>query len=56
MKIKEGTKVSHKHNPRWQGVVTRDLDPRCPVNGFVLVIHNGREGKLPKSLLKKVNG
>ena len=54
--IEQGTKVYHWNNPQWRGVVIRDLDPRKPVNGAVLLIHNGREARMCKRLLKKDNG
>jgi len=54
MKFKTGTDVYHRENPSWRGVVVRDLHPRRPVNGKVLVIHNGRTTAMYKTLLKKV--
>ena len=53
MKIEQGQIVVHKRNPRWQGVVVKDLDPRRPVNGVLLVNHNGRVARMHKDLLKK---
>ena len=32
--------------------MVRDTNPRKPVNGFVLVNHNGREWLMPKSTVK----
>jgi len=55
MKIETGTLVKHKDNPSWRAVIVRDTDPRKTVNGMVVVYHNGREAKMFKSLLKKVN-
>ncbi len=57
MKIKAGTKVRHRDNPAWKGVVTSDLSPRHPVNGWVEVEHHAGEGiptrriKMWKSLM-----
>ncbi len=36
----------------WKAVVVRDLNPRKPVNGCVMVNHNGREVPMGKSLLR----
>tara|TARA_Y100001963_G_scaffold131404_1_gene188744 strand:+ start:13188 stop:13358 length:171 start_codon:yes stop_codon:yes gene_type:complete len=55
MKFERGTEVEHKRNPAWRAVIVRDLQPRKPVNGFVLLNHEGREARMLKSLLKKVN-
>jgi len=55
MKIETGTLVKHRDNPAWRGVIVRDLDPRKPVNGVVLVHHNGRTARMHKDLLKKVD-
>ena len=52
MKFETGTQVQHRDNPNWKAVVVRDTNPRKPVNGFVLVNHNGRESLMPKSLLR----
>ena len=52
MNVKAGTQVHHRDNPNWKAVVVRDTNPRKPVNGFVLVNHNGRESLIPKSLLR----
>ena len=67
MRIKTGTKVTHKRNPSWSAVVLEDLQPRRPVNGYVRLrttntTSNGRGENLgrgyvinfPKSLLKTV--
>ena len=54
MKMKAGTLVHHRDNHQWRGVVVRDLDPRKPVNGVVLLNHNGRVARMHKDLLKKV--
>ena len=53
--MKAGTEVKHRDNPAWRGVIVRDLDPRKPVNGIVLVHHNGRTARMFKDTLKKVN-
>ena len=53
MKMKTGTQVQHRDNPQWRGVIVRDLDPRKPVNGVVLLSHNGRVARMHKDLLKK---
>ena len=50
--MKAGTLVHHRDNPQWKGVVVRDLDRGRPVNGAVLVNHNGRELPIGKSLLR----
>jgi hypothetical protein len=52
MKVEKGTQVEHRDNPSWKGVVVRDLDPRKPVNGVLLVDHNGRTARMHKSLLR----
>ena len=52
MKFETGTQVQHRDNPNWRAVVVRDTNPRKPVNGFVLVNHNGRESLMPKSTVK----
>ena len=54
VKMKTGTLVQHRDNHQWRGVVVRDLDPRKPVNGVVLLNHNGRVTRMHKDLLKKV--
>ena len=54
MKMKTGTLVQHRDNHQWRGVVVRDLDPRKPVNGVVLLNHNGRVARLHKDLLVEV--
>ena len=52
MKFETGQQVQHRESPNWKAVVVRDTNPRKPVNGFVLVNHNGRESLIPKSLLR----
>ena len=52
MKFKTGTQVHHRDNPNWKAVVVRDPTPRKPVNGFLLVNHNGRESLMPKSTVR----
>jgi hypothetical protein len=52
--MKAGTLVHHRDNHQWRGVVVRDLDPRKPVNGVVLLNHNGRVARMHKDLLKVV--
>ena len=52
MKFETGTQVQHRDNPNWKAVVVRDTNPRKPVNGFLLVNHNGRESLMPTTLLK----
>ena len=52
MKFETGTQVQHRDNPNWKAVVVRDLNPRKPVNGLVVVNHNGRESLMPKTTLK----
>ena len=52
MKFETGTQVEHRSNHNWKGVVVRDLDPRKPVNGVLLVDHNGRTARMHKSLLR----
>ena len=32
--------------------MVRDLNPRKPVNGLVLVNHNGRESLMPKTVVR----
>jgi len=51
-KFDKGTQVYHRDNPQWKGVVVRDLDRGRPVNGAVVVNHNGRELPIGKSLLR----
>ena len=52
MKFERGTQVQHRESPNWKAVVVRDTNPRKPVNGFVLVNHNGRESLMPKSTVR----
>ena len=52
MKFETGTQVHHRENPNWRAVVVRDLNPNKPVNGLLLVNHNGRESVMPKTVLK----
>lgn len=52
MKFETGTQVQHRDNPNWKAVVVRDTNPRKPVNGFVLVNHNGRKSLMPKSTVR----
>ena len=52
MKFERGTQVQHRDNSNWKGVVVRDTNPRKPVNGFVLVNHNGRESLMPKATVR----
>ena len=52
MKFKTGTQVHHRDNPNWKGVVVRDLDPRKPVNGVLLVHHNGRTARMFKDTVR----
>jgi hypothetical protein len=52
MNVKAGTQVQHRDNPNWRAVVVSDLNPRKPVNGLVVVNHNGREHTMPKTTLK----
>jgi len=52
MKFETGTQVHHRDNPSWRGVVVRDLDPRKPVNGVLLVHHNGRTARMFKDLVR----
>ena len=52
MTFKTGTQVHHRENPNWKAVVVRDLNPRKPVNGLLLVNHNGRESVMPKTVVK----
>lgn len=52
MNFETGTQVHHRENSNWKAVVVRDLNPRKPVNGLVLVNHNGRESLMPKTLLR----
>ena len=52
MNMKAGTQVQHRDNPNWRAVVVRDLNPRKPVNGLLVVNHNGREHTMPKTTLK----
>ena len=52
MKFERGTQVHHRENAAWKGVVVRDLDPTKPVNGVLLVHHNGRTARMHKSLLR----
>ena len=51
-KFSKGTQVHHRANPQWKGVVIRDLDRGMPVNGVVLVDHNGRPTRMQKGLLR----
>ena len=51
-KFDKGTQVHHRDNPQWRGVVVRDLDRGMPVNGVVLVDHNGRVARMHKNLLR----
>jgi len=46
------SQVHHRANPQWKGVVIRDLDRGMPVNGVVLVDHNGRPTRMQKGLLR----
>ena len=52
MKFKTGTQVHHRDNPQWKGVVVRDLDPTKPVNGRLLVHHNGRAVRMFKTTVR----
>ena len=52
MKFETGTQVQHRDNPNWRAVVVRDTNPRKPVNGLVLVNHNGRESLMPKTVVR----
>jgi hypothetical protein len=52
--MKAGEEVHHRDNPQWRGVIVRDLDPRKPVNGVVLLSHNGRVARMHKNLLRKL--
>tara|TARA_Y100001963_G_scaffold112676_1_gene156020 strand:+ start:1987 stop:2220 length:234 start_codon:yes stop_codon:yes gene_type:complete len=52
MKFKRGTQVHHRDNANWKGVVVRDLDPRKPVNGQLLVHHNGRTARMFKDTVR----
>ncbi len=52
MKFERGTQVHHRDNPNWKGVVVRDLDPRKPVNGVLLVHHNGRTARMFKDTVR----
>ena len=52
MKFERGTQVHHRDNPNWRAVVVRDTNPRKPVNGLVLVNHNGRESLMPKTVVR----
>jgi hypothetical protein len=51
-KFDKGTQVHHRDNHQWKGVVVRDLDRGMPVNGVVLVNHNGRVARMHKDLLR----
>ena len=51
-KFDKGTQVHHRDNHQWKGVVVRDLDRGMPVNGVVLVDHNGRVARMHKDLLR----
>jgi len=51
-KFSKGTQVHHRDNHQWKGVVVRDLDRGMPVNGVVLVDHNGRVARMHKDLLR----
>ena len=55
MKIKAGTKVRHRDNGAWKAIVTSDLSPRHPVNGWVEVEHKGRRFKMLKNLMIESN-
>ena len=52
MTFETGTQVQHRDNPNWRAVVVRDTNPRKPVNGLVLVNHNGRESLMPKTVVR----
>ena len=52
--MEAGEEVQHRDNHQWRGVIVRDLDPRKPVNGVVLLNHNGRVARMHKNLLRKV--
>ena len=52
LNVKAGTQVHHRDNPNWKAVVVRDINPRKPVNGLVLVNHNGRESLMPKTVVR----
>ena len=52
MKFERGTQVQHRESPNWKAVVVRDLNPRKPVNGLVVVNHNGRESLMPKTVVR----
>ena len=52
MKFERGTQVEHRDNPNWKAVVVRDTNPRKPVNGLLLVNHNGRESLMPKTVVR----
>ena len=52
MKFETGTQVHHRENPNWKAVVVRDTTPRKPVNGLLLVTHNGRESLIPKTVVR----
>ncbi len=52
MNVKAGTQVHHRENPNWRAVVVRDLNPSKPVNGLLLVNHNGRESLMPKTVVR----
>ena len=52
MKFERGTQVQHRESPNWRAVVVRDLNPHKPVNGLLLVNHNGRESLMPKTVVR----
>jgi hypothetical protein len=52
MKFETGTQVHHRENSNWKAVVVRDTNPRKPVNGLLLVNHNGRESLMPKTVVR----
>ena len=52
MKFETGTQVQHRESPNWKAVVVRDLNPNKPVNGLLLVNHNGRESVMPKTVVR----
>jgi len=59
MKIKAGTKVRHRDNGGWLGIVTSDLSPRHPVNGWVEVEHYPslpQGGDIPPRRIKMLKG
>ena len=52
MKFETGQQVEHRANPSWKAVVVRDTNPRKPVNGMLLLNHNGRVALMPKTLVR----